>query len=202
MSCSNSSRSCGSWPIARGLRSFGWTSHVGAGDVHVAAQHELQAARFHVGGVGDQRVDEGDLRLEVFPAVRNVHAGEHSVLDLRLHDARLEVECGMGVVDVRGEPAADVQGHAGVAAGAMPVARISFDRTALRDLIELRLDLLQADHVGLFRGRPGRELLVPRADSVHIPGSDFHGARIVSAAADCCNISGGLMRKYITFFCF
>jgi hypothetical protein len=155
--------------------------HVAAGDVHVAAQHEIQAARAQPGRISDQRVEERDLRVEVLPAVRNVHAGEHCVLDLSLDDARLVIELGMPARDVVRETGADVQADARVSPRPVPVARISFNRTALRDLIELRLDLLQADHIGLFRRHPLRKLLVARANPVHVPGGNLHGPGIVSS---------------------
>src|SRR5207253_10170240 len=77
----------------------------------------------------------------------------------------------------------------------MPVARISLIETDLRDLIELRFDLLQADDVGLFGRKPLRELLAPRADSVHVPGGDSHGPAIVKAAPG--NTSEVCMRKVL-----
>src|ERR1043166_2352510 len=166
--------------------------HVRARDVHVAAEDQVQAALAERRGVCRQRMNERDLRLEVFSAIRNVHAGEHCVPDLGLYDPRFVIELRMLELHVLRESGPDVQGHARAAARAVPVARISFARTGLRDLFGLRLDLLQADHIGLFAAHELHELLVPRADSVHVPGGNLHGPRIVIAGT---TSSGGQMRK-------
>src|ERR1041385_3640577 len=72
-----------------------------------------------------------------------------------------------------------MQGHAGVAAVPVPVAPVALQAAdRRRDLLDLRLDLLQADHVGLRVADPLEELLVTRADAVDVPGGDFHGGAL------------------------
>ena len=43
-----------------------------------------------------------------------------------------------------------------------------------RQLIERRLDFLQADDIGLLGGEPVEQLALAGADAVDVPGSDFH----------------------------
>ena len=47
-------------------------------------------------------------------------------------------------------------------------------RSSNGQLIERRLDFLQADDVGFFGGEPVEQLRLPGADAVDIPGCDFH----------------------------
>ena len=43
-----------------------------------------------------------------------------------------------------------------------------------RQLIERRLDLLQADDVGFFSVEPVDELSLPGTNAVDVPGGNFH----------------------------
>src|SRR5205823_4978724 len=108
--------------------------------------------------------------------------GEDRVARLRLHDARLMIERRVRERRLLAERvAAQVQRHAGVAAVAVPVAPVAVEVADRgRDLLDLRLDLLQTDDVGLRRRDPLLELLATRADAVHVPGADFHRGRILA----------------------
>src|SRR5436190_847430 len=63
----------------------------------------------------------------------------------------------------------------------MPVAPVAFEITDRRGhLLDLRLDLLQTDDVGLRLADPLQKLLVSRANPVDVPGGDFHRRRSLS----------------------
>ena len=71
--------------------------------------------------------------------------------------------------------ATEVQRNAGITAAAVPERVVMRELAPLRHLIGPRLDLLQAHHVRLIALQPVAQLRLPRADSVDVPGSDFHG---------------------------
>ena len=73
---SSSARSSGSWPMARGFRSFGMHVHLGARDVQVAAQDGALPRGLQVRGELLQRLEEPHLRREVLAAVRHVDRRE------------------------------------------------------------------------------------------------------------------------------
>src|SRR4051794_12804703 len=67
-----------------------------------------------------------------------------------------------------------------VRARAVPVAPVTAEVADRRgDLLDLRFQLLKADHVRLRALDPLEKLLVPRADAVDVPGGHFHAAAIL-----------------------
>ena len=88
----------------------------------------------------------------------------------------LVVEGGMRERRALGQTAcAHVQRHARVALRAVPVAPVALELAEPdRQLVGRRLDLLQADDVGLLALEPLLQLRLPRADAVDVPGGDLH----------------------------
>ncbi len=102
--------------------------HVGAGDVHVATQHERPARGFELRCVVRQRLEESHLRREVFAAVWNIDRGDREVLKPGGDDSMFEVERRMfenrslshGV-------GSHVQPDAGICLASMPVTPVALD---------------------------------------------------------------------------
>ena len=173
-----SARSSGSWPIARGLRSFGMHVEVGARDVQVAAEDEPAARGARTArAYASERLEEAHLRREVLAAVRHVDRRDGQVADGRPR------RCGSrsrtaGCVNA-GARASDrllhVQRDAGVALAAVPVAPVALEvAERRRDLVGRGLDLLQADDVRALARDPLLDLRLARADAVDVPGGDLH----------------------------
>ena len=176
---SSSARSSGSWPIARGLRSFGCTSRVGARDVQVAAEHERPAARLQRRGVGVHRLEKPHLGREILAAVRHVDRGDGqsatAASTVTMRFSKSNVRMGERRA-ARAQSLADVQARR----PSSPCRRASSTsspraRRARRDLVGGGLDLLQADDVRALALDPLLDLRLPRADSVDVPGGDLHG---------------------------
>jgi hypothetical protein len=96
--------------------------------------------------------------------------------ELRRHDPVFVIERRMverGALRIR--VLADVEPDARIAFAAVPVAPVPFDLAEPdRQLIDRRLELLQAEHVGLL---PVEEILKIRLagpDAIDVPGCDFH----------------------------
>src|SRR5712692_6558453 len=149
--------------------------HVGAGDVHVAAQNELAPLPVQLLRPGRELDHEAELRLIVLAAVRYVYRGEDEPAELGQHDARFHVELRMAERGLGVEQALpDVQGHAGVGAKAVPISVVVPELDLLGNLRGLRLQLLQAHHVRVVALHPLAQLHLARADAVDVPGGDFH----------------------------
>ena len=182
---SSSARSSGSWPVARGLRSFGMHVHVGAGHVQVAAQHERLARGRELGGVGVHRLEETHLGGEVLAAVGHVDRRHGGLRQPHRDDALLEVERRMqearrlhAVVLPHQQP------DARVALAAVPVRPVALGvGEPQRQLIERRLDLLQAQHVGALALEQVLQLRLAGADAVHVPGGNLHRGALESSNA-------------------
>src|SRR5581483_1791206 len=154
--------------------------HLGERDVDVAAEHDLAALRAQRLRPAREALHELDLRRIALAAVRHVYRGEHRVADLRLHHARLHVELGMAEHRLgRMQFLADVQRHAGVRTHAVPEDVVALNPALLGNLRRLRLQLLQADDVGLVALEPVAELRLPRADAVDVPGGDLQSSSTV-----------------------
>src|SRR5688500_15851819 len=70
---------------------------------------------------------------------------------------------------------ANVQRNAGIAFRAVPIAPVPLDLAKPhRELIDRRLDLLEAEHVRLFPVDELLKLCLTRAISVHVPRCDLH----------------------------
>ncbi len=175
---SSSSRSSGSWPIVRGLRSFGWTSRSVRATLRSPHSTTASPACARLARVGVHRLEELHLRREVLAAVGHVDRRDRQPRQPRDRDAGLEVE--RRVHESRG-----ARGRWPSARGARrrstPCRRASStssppSRRGRRDLVGRRLDLLQADHVGLLARDPLLDLRLPRADAVDVPGRNLeHG---------------------------
>src|ERR687897_252088 len=75
---------------------------------------------------------------------------------------------------------ADMQADSRVPLRAVPVAPVALEIAEPHgQLIERRLDLLQANHVRTLAIDPLQQLPVPRADAVDVPGGDPHSSALV-----------------------
>ena len=169
-------RSSGSWPMARGFRSFGCTSRSVRATFRSPHSTSGPSGSPAARGVGVHRLEELHLGGEVLAAVRHVDRRDgHAAADLGGDDPVLVVERGVGKRRPLGrERLADVQGDAGVALVAVPVAPVALHLAESgRHLIGCGLDLLQADDVRSLARDPLLHLRLPRADAVDVPGGDL-----------------------------
>ena len=173
---SSSARSSGSWPTARGFRSFGCTS------ISVRAMfrspHRIAGcpAACRSAVYCRERLEKAHLRRKVLAAVRYVDGREGHALDGGGHDPALVVEGGVVERGTLGrEGLADVQADARIPLRSVPVAPVALHLAQRgRHLVRHRLDLLEADDVGLLPFDPFLHLGLPRTDPVHVPRRDFH----------------------------
>src|SRR5260221_42778 len=162
-------------PYDAGLALARMHVHVGACDVHVAAQNELAPVAMQLFRPSSELDHEAELRLVVFAAVGHVHRGDHEAADFGLHDARFHVELGVAERGLGVEQAlADVKRHAGVGAKPVPVRVVVLELDLLGNLRKLGLQLLQAHDVRPGALHPFAKLRLARAHAVDVPGGDFH----------------------------
>ena len=148
---------------------------LGTRDVDVAADHELAAFHVHALRPGAELAHEGELRRVILAAVRHVDRGEHQVAAARGDDARLHVE--LRVAERRlGEALPHVQRDARIGAQrrAVPIDVICVGLALLGHLLDARLQLLQAEDIGLLALEELAHLRRAGADAVHVPGRDLH----------------------------
>src|SRR6185503_1108453 len=152
--------------------------HLGARDVDVAAQDQAVAGRAQRRDVRRHRLQETNLAGEVPAAVGDINGRHRRPLDARRRNARVDVELGMDVNGTtRLDRLAHEQRHTRVAFGAVPVAPVVGEREladGARDVIARRLDLLQAQDVGLLARHEAGDLVLTSANAVHVPGCDLH----------------------------
>ena len=111
------------------------------------------SGRLVVRGEHAHGLQKRHLRGEVLAPVRHVNRRHGDLAEGYRDDAVFEIEGGMREGrGVRPALLADVEAHAGVAFSAVPVAPVAVDvAEPHRQLIDRRLDLLQAHHVGTLR---------------------------------------------------
>src|SRR3954447_11238020 len=148
---------------------------IGAGDVDVAADDELFAFGVDALRPVGEGAQEGELRRIVFAAVRYVDRSEDGVAELAGDDARLHVEGWMREGRLLSS-ILEVQRHARISLHrrAVPVDVIVGDAALERHLVDVRLQLLQAEDVGPFLLQELAHLPGAGADAVHVPGGDLH----------------------------
>jgi len=159
---------------------LGMHVHVGPRDVQVAAQHERQAGILKPGSVCVEGFEELHLRRKVLTAVRDVDRRDGRLRQAHCDDAVLVIELRVMKRRPLGMKClAHVEGDAGVALAAMPVAPVALELAQPdRQLIERGLDLLQAQNVGLFAFNKFLDVRLARANAVHVPRRQFHRAII------------------------
>jgi len=164
--------------------------HVGPRDVHVAAQHERQTRILKPGSVRVEGFEELHLRRKILAAVGDVDRRDSRLRQAHRDDAVLVIEFRVMKRGPLGMKClAHVKPDAGVALAAVPVAPVALE-LAQPDwqLVNRRLDLLQAEHVRLLAFEVFLHLRLTRADAVDIPGRNLHrgvngdGARATGCA--------------------
>src|SRR5690606_11228214 len=156
---------------------------------------ELAALGVEPRGPVRHRRYELELRGVVLPAVRHVHGRDDQVVELRLHDPRPHVERGVAEHGLhRRQVLADHERDARVRLEAVPVRVVVVVPALLRDLVGLRLQLLEAHDVRSVTLEPLADLRGPCADSIHVPGSDLHsvGGLAVGGGAAVASATCGL----------
>jgi hypothetical protein len=150
--------------------------HVGACDVHVSAQDERQTSAVELGRVRVQRFQEPHFRRKVLSPVGHVDRRDRRFGQAHADDPVLVIELRvMKRRTARMKRLANVKRNARVPLPAVPVAPVALELAEPhRQLIERRLDLLQAQHVGLFAFDEFLDLRLPRPDAVDVPRRQFH----------------------------
>ena len=149
--------------------------HFSARNIDVSAQHDF--ASFIVQRLRPRRELRHEFKLGriVLPAIGHVDRSEHDVAQRHLHDASLHVEVRMGERGVGfDETFFDVQRHAGVPLGAVPVRVVVGELALFGNLRRLGFQLLQTHHVRLIARHPLAYLRLPRTDAIDVPGCDLH----------------------------
>src|SRR3569832_913777 len=156
-----------------------------AGHVHVAAHDQLPADGPRRLGVDGHCAQEAALAGVVLAPVGDVDRRDRHVPQVADHDARLVVELGVQEAGlIRSERLADVQADARVALAAVPVVPVvGQGGQRLRDLLRQRLQLLQAQHIGLFARDEGRHVGLAGPDAVHVPRHQLHGTVTVAGVS-------------------
>ena len=177
---SSSARSSGSWPIARGLRSFGCTSMSVRATLMSPHRSRAAARRRASRRERVERREEAHLGAKVLAAVRHVdrgHASRPAVApsrsgsrsrtpDARTPGGRARTSC------------ATCSADAGVALRAVPVAPVALaSRRARRQLIGAALISCRQRTSGCSRSIHSCSCACARADAVDVPRRDLHTAR-------------------------
>src|SRR6267378_1839869 len=163
--------------LADGVRLplLGMHVHLGARDVHVAAQNQLPAiGRQPRGPVAEARY-ECELRRVILAAVRHIDRCDDQVAMLHLHDARLHVERRMAEDGIDCEQILpDVQRYARIPFQGVPVRVVVGELGFGGDLRRRRLQFLEAHHIGPVSRQPLGQLGGAGANPVDVPRGDFH----------------------------
>ena len=151
-----------------------------AGDVEVPADQQPPPVAGDVRGPGVEAAEEAHLGLVVLAAVGHVDrrdgddgAADH---DVGRRDALFEIEERMFERRRNDRQLLrDQQRHARVALLPVPHRPVAVHVAQFeRQLVDRRLDLLQADDVRGVRRQPRQQVRLPCAHAVHVPGRDLH----------------------------
>jgi hypothetical protein len=153
-------------------------------DVHVAAQHHLAAAGAQLGKVRQEARHEAELRglpVRAGRARRYIQRDHGELAELRLQVAALVIELRHAEAAARAlGPLLGIQRRAGIALLLCAVkVRMQAVRIAqgLGDVVLVRLDLLQAQHVRIDPSHPAPQPLAGgRANAIDVERGDAdHG---------------------------
>jgi hypothetical protein len=142
----------------------------------MAARAPLRSPHRIVGRVGRHRLEETQLGREVLAAVWHVDRRHQHAVDDGRRDAGLVVELGVNEERAVGRHRLpDQQRHPRVTLGSVPVRPVARDvADGLGDVVDGGLDLLKAQDIRLLALDESRDLVLPRADPVDVPGGDLH----------------------------
>ena len=177
---SNSARSSGRWPTRRSLRSSGWTSLSVRATLRSPHRTTRSPVARSAADVRRHRLEEAQLGGEILAAVGHVDRRDQRPRHAHDGDARLDVEVRVHVIGRSASTSLrTMQRDARIALRAVPVAPVVGQREladGARDVVPRRLDLLQAQDVGLLARHEGGDFVLAGADAVHVPGRDLHGS--------------------------